>query len=108
MKKLFVDVSRLRDMGVLSVLLLAGCAVTPPRQAETPPPPPPVVTHAARTMIVLVPVSDANAAAWFKVFDTNPSLRAVIAISPRFKHLAQDPALRAKMAALQHAGRLSV
>ena len=75
-------------------------AITPSKGAAA--------THPAHVLVVWVPVSDASSATWLKFFDTDPKWRMVLAVSPRFKRLSQDPAMRAKIQALQKANRLEL
>src|SRR5258706_7299805 len=88
------------------LLLLAGCAAPPSIREEKGAPSTTVPPHPWRMMIVYVPQTDDAAAAWLKWFTKNPSLRMVIAMSPRFAHLTKDPALRSQFLALKKAGRL--
>ncbi len=53
--------------------------------------------HPPREMIVYIPQTDDNAAAWLKWFVKYPDLRMVIAISPHFQHVAKDPHLKAQV-----------
>jgi hypothetical protein len=86
-----------------------GCATRKPVTSATPAAEgKAALAHAKRSLLVLIPLSDANAAAWLKSFDAHPKLRMVVALSPRFKRLAQDPATHAKVVALQKAGRLEM
>jgi len=59
-------------------------------------------------MIVFIPQTDETAASWIKLFARHPSLRMVVALSPRFKRFEQDPALKAQILALQKAGKLEL
>ncbi len=59
-------------------------------------------------MIVYVPQTDDAAAAWIQWLTKNPNLRMVIAMSPRFAHIAKDPALRYELLMLKKAGRLEI
>src|SRR5690242_14851825 len=98
-----------RCIGVgLFGLLFSGCVTPHPKQqppavSETPTP-----TRAAHELLVMVPLTDTNAAGWLNVLETKPKLRLVLAVSPRFKHLAQNPALRNRLSALQKQGRVEL
>jgi len=59
-------------------------------------------------LIIFIPQTDQAAASWLKLFEKHPPLRLVIAVSPRFQRLTQDPALKAKVQELQKAGRLEL
>src|SRR2546430_7800041 len=91
---------------IVCVLFLAGCAAPTVRREEKITPPGAAPAHPWRMMIVYVPQTDDAAAAWLKWFTKTPSLRMVIAMSPRFAHLTKDPALRSQFLALKKAGRL--
>jgi len=59
-------------------------------------------------MLVYVPLSDDASASWVKWFVKHPTLRMVIAMSPRFQHISKDPHLKAQFLALQKEGRLEI
>ena len=88
-------------------LLLDGCAA-PGRIAEEKAVAPAAAAHPAREMLVYVPLSDDACASWIKWFAKHPTLRMVIAVSPRFQRMAKDPHLKAQFLALQKEGRLEI
>jgi len=98
MKRLFV-----------CLLLLTGCAASGRVQEEKSSIPlPAAASHPVREMLVYVPLSDDSAAAWARWFVKYPGLRMVIAMSPRFQHIAKDPHLKAQFQALEKEGRLEI
>src|SRR5258706_6925604 len=90
------------------LLFLAGCAV--PRRApeEKTVPQAAAPSHPWREMIVYVPQTDDSAAVWLKWFVKHPNLRMVIAMSPRFQHIAKDPQIKSQLLALQKENRLEL
>jgi len=65
-------------------------------------------THPWHEMVVYVPQTDDAVASWLKWFTTYPALRMVIAMSPRFQHVANDPYLKAQIQTLMKDGRLGL
>ncbi len=93
-------------------LWLTACATKPGGPgALSPPPTPPAVSTAgsgASVMLVLVPTTDENAAGWIQLLNRHRTLRAVLAISPRFKSFAADSPLKSQLMSLQKSGRLEL
>jgi hypothetical protein len=87
---------------------LASCA---PTQQRTVPSAPAVMgaTPAptqARRVLIFLPQTDQSAGALLKSFEKYPSLRMVIAVSPRFQRFNKEPALKEAFLALHKAGHL--
>ncbi len=94
---------------LLIVFFGAGCAT---RSGQGPVIPvgqlPAAEVPSQRMMIIYVPQTDEAAANWLKWFDANPSLKMVIAFSPRFASLAKDATLKTRLQALEKEGRLEI
>jgi hypothetical protein len=97
-------------LGIFFLFWISGCATQAPRRPEKNSPSPTLVvaSRKAQEMIVFVPQTDEGAAAWIKLYARHPSLRMVIAMSPRFKHFDGDPVLKSQILALQKSGRLEL
>src|SRR5581483_11058872 len=109
----------MRRMMACCLLLLAGCAVPKKtldtaspasEKASTPLPPSArtVLPVVDREMIVFVPQTDEAAGAWIKWFTKYSNLRMVIAVSPRFQHVAKDLGIRNQIQVLMKSGRLEL
>jgi hypothetical protein len=91
------------------LLFLTGCAVRGQvKEEKTSVPLQAAAAHPVREMLVYVPLADDSAAAWARWFVKYPGLRMVIAMSPRFQHIAKDPHLKAQFQTLQKDGRLEI
>lgn len=96
---------------IAGILGIGGCTGLP-RKPIPPAPGGPVQPAAPsgppQQLLIFIPQTDEGASSWFKLFAQYPSLRMVIALSPRFIHFAKDPALRSRAVELQKAGRLEL
>jgi hypothetical protein len=109
--------SIMRYKAFLAVLVaggLTGCAGVTPKgpssatpgvsKATTPPSP----AAPPQQIIIYIPQTDQSAQSWFKLLDRFPSLKMVIAFSPRFQRFVKEPLLKDKALALQKEGRLEI
>src|SRR5687768_11660625 len=92
----------------LAVVGLAGCAGVQKPPAPPPPAATPVPVGPPKQLIIFIPHTDQAAESWFKLFEKYPTLRMVVALSPRFQRFTKEPVLKEQALALVKAGRLEL
>ncbi len=101
-------------------VMLAGCAATTvsgpviptdssqTRLAAEPAVSPAVSNAIPASWVLYVPLSETTAASSLRLFDRYPQWKMVLAVSPRFHKLIQDPLLKTKIETLEQQGRLEL
>ena len=90
-------------MAGLSAVGTAFAAETGPATASSEAP-----GGTARRMVILIPQTDAEAPSWLGLLARYPHFRMVVALSPKFRQLANNPALKEQVLSWQKMGRLEI
>ena len=95
----------------LVFLVFAGCAVQQPPTtkpgATNVPTPVPIASHKPRQLIVFIPQTDDSIPGLFKIMAQHPTVRVVLAVSPKFARF-KTPELKSQAFALMKSGRLEL
>ncbi|HVO32814.1 MAG TPA: glucodextranase DOMON-like domain-containing protein [Elusimicrobiota bacterium] len=97
---------------IVLAVMVAACAAPkpalPPERQAAPVPPSGAAPPGTYRMIVLVPQSDESLAACLRLLGRHPGLRAVLAVSPRFKSVASETPVKIQINNLQKERRVEL
>jgi hypothetical protein len=109
MRRILESFSKSAPIALLA-LGFSGCVTPGGRARPSSTTAVPVVSsqHPPRRLFVFIPQTEESAISILKLFDKEPKLRLVLAVSPRFKKFSQDAALQARVQALLKQGKLEL